>query len=172
MISQKMQDALNAQLNAEFYSAYLYLSMSNYFESIGLKGLAHWMRMQWEEEQVHTLKLNDFINERGGRVMLTAVDGPPTDWASPLAVFEVTAEHEFKVTGLINDLVNVATEESDHATRNFLMWFVEEQVEEEASVDEVLSKLKLIGDSGQGLFMLDEHLGLRTPPAPATPAEG
>ena len=172
MISQKMQDALNAQLNAEFYSAYLYLSMSNYFESIGLKGLAHWMRMQWDEEQIHTLKLNDFVNERGGRVILSQVESPPSDWSSPLAVFEATAEHEYKVTGLINDLVNVAIEENDHATRNFLMWFVDEQVEEEASVDEVLQKLKLIGDSGQGLFMLDEQLGQRTPPAPAATQEG
>ncbi|MBW2623275.1 MAG: ferritin [Deltaproteobacteria bacterium] len=167
MIDQKIQDALNGQLNAEIYSAYLYLSMSNYFESLGLIGMANWMRIQWQEELTHALKFNDYLNERGGRVLLTSIEGPQTEWDSPLKAFQDTAGHERKVTGLINDLVNLAESESDHATKNFLMWYVSEQVEEEASVDAVLQKLKLVGSAGEGLLMVDNELAKRifTPPA-------
>ena len=166
MISQQMQDAINDQINAEIYSAYLYLSMAQYFESIGLKGFANWMVVQWQEELFHAEKFRNFINGRGGRVLLKAIEAPPIEWDSPLAAFENAARHEAMVTGRINKLVDLAAGESDHASRNFLMWYVNEQVEEESSVDEVIQKIKMIGDAGQGLFMLDKELGLRvfTPP--------
>ena len=167
MLSKKMNDALNEQINAEFYSAYLYLSMEAYFESVNLPGFAKWMRAQIQEESMHAMKLYDFVNERGGRVLLKAIEGPVTEWSSPLAVFEATYAHEQKVTGLINDLVNLAVEEKDHATNSFLQWFVNEQVEEEASADAVVQQLKMAEDSPGGMFMIDRELGQRvfTPPA-------
>ncbi|MGB3477708.1 MAG: ferritin [bacterium] len=167
MIKENMQQVINQQINAEMYSAYLYLSMSAYFESINLKGFANWMKAQAQEEIVHAMKFYDYINERGGRVLLPAIEEPPTQWDSPLAVFEYTYKHEQKVTGLINDLVNLAISEKDHATNSFLQWFVAEQVEEESSADEVVQKLKLVGERGGDLFMLDRELGQRVfaPPA-------
>lgn len=167
MIKEKIREALNQQLNAELYSSYLYLSMAAYFESINLKGFANWMRVQTQEELVHAMKFYDFIIERGGKSILSSIEGPPTEWASPLAVFEHAYEHEQKVTGLINNLVDLSTAEQDHATTNFLQWFVAEQVEEEASADEVVQKIKLMGDASGGLFMLDRELAQRvfTPPA-------
>ena len=170
MIKEKIKDAINKQINAEMYSAYLYLSMSAYFESINLKGFASWMKAQAQEEMVHAMKFYDYVNERGGRVLLTAIEAPPTQWDSPLAVFEYTYQHEQKVTGLINTLVNLANSESDHATHNFLQWFVGEQVEEESSADEIVQKLKLVGNDGGGLFMLDQEQGQRifTPPTETT----
>ncbi len=166
MIKEKIKDAINKQINAEMYSAYLYLSMSAYFESINLKGFANWMKAQVQEEMVHAMKFYDYINERGGRVLLTAIDAPPTQWDSSLAVFEYTYKHEQRVTGLINGLVDLAISEKDHATNNFLQWFVAEQVEEESSADAVVQKLKIAGDRSGGLFMLDQELGQRvfTPP--------
>lgn len=167
MISKKLQDALNDQLNAELYSSYLYLSMSAYFQSANLAGFAGWMRIQAQEELVHVMKFYDYIGERGGKVTLGAVDGPPTEWKSPLAAFEQAYAHEQMVTGRINDLVNLAIDERDHATNGFLQWFVTEQVEEEATADAVVQKLKLIGDDGGGMFMVDQEMGARvfTPPA-------
>jgi ferritin len=167
MISKKMQDALNEQVTAEFYSAYLYLAMEAYFESVNLPGFANWMRVQTQEELTHGIKIYDFLNERGGRVTLKAIDQPPSEWASPLAVFEAAYKHEQKVTGLINALVNLAVEEKDHAANSFLQWFVDEQVEEEKSASDIVGKLKLIKDSPQGLYMLDQELAQRvfTPPA-------
>jgi len=169
MLSEKMQDALNGQLNAELYSAYLYASMSAYFESINLRGFANWMRVQAQEEVVHAYRFYNFVNERGGRVVLGPVEGPPTEWDSPLAAFEAAYGHEQKVTGLINELVDLAVSEKDHATNNFLQWFVSEQVEEEASANEVVQKLNLVGEATGGLFMLDREMGQRvfTPPATA-----
>lgn len=169
MLNEKMQEALNEQINAELYSAYLYLSMAAYFESINLSGFATWMRVQTQEELTHTMKIYDFINERGGRVMLKPIAEPPAEWDSPLAVFEAAYKHEQKVTGLINNLVNLAIEEKDHASNNFLQWFVDEQVEEEASADEVVQKLKMVDKAPDGKFMLDRELGQRvfTPPAAA-----
>ncbi|MBW1769487.1 MAG: ferritin [Thermodesulfobacteriota bacterium] len=167
MIKKKMQEALNKQLNAEYYSSYLYLSMAAYFESMNLKGFANWMRIQTQEEMVHVMKFYDYLIERGGKVTLSSIEGPPIKWSSPLAAFENAYQHEQKVTGLINGLVNLAIAEQDHATNNFLQWFVSEQVEEEASADEVVQKLKLIGKDSGGLFMLDRELAQRvfTPPA-------
>ena len=161
MIKEKIQDALNEQLNAELYSSYLYLSMSAYFESIALKGFANWMRIQAQEELAHAMKFHDFLQERGGRVILTAVDAPQTQWDSPLAAFEHVYQHEQKVTGLINNLVNLAISEADHAANNFLQWFVAEQVEEESSADEIVQKMKLLGDDRSALFFLDQELGKR-----------
>ena len=167
MIKVKVQDALNKQLNAELYSAYLYLSMTAYFESTSLKGFANWMRIQAQEELFHAMKFYDYINERGGRVNLTSISAPSAQWDSPLAAFEQVYQHEQKVTGLINDLVTLAISEADHATNNFLQWFVAEQVEEESSADEIVQKLRLLGEDGSGLFMVDQELGQRvfTPPA-------
>jgi ferritin len=163
MISEKMQEAINEQMNAELYSSYLYLSMAACFKTMNLNGFAKWMEAQAFEELTHVMKFYNFIHERGGVVTLKPVTGPPTNWESPLTVFEHTYEHEQLVTSLINNLVNLAIEEKDHATNNFLQWFVSEQVEEEASVDEVVQKLKLIGDGqGGGLFLLDQELGQRT----------
>jgi len=171
MLDEKIQIALNQQLNAELYSSYLYLSMSAYFQSVNLSGFANWMRIQAQEELVHAMKFYDFINERGSRVMLQPVEGPPTEWSSPLDAFENAYRHEQKVTGLINDLVNLAVKERDHATNIFLQWFVTEQVEEEASADEVVQKLKLMGDAKGGLFMLDREMGQRVFTPPAATAE-
>jgi ferritin len=167
MISERMEKALNGQLNAELYSSYLYLSMAAYFQSISLNGFANWMQVQVQEENSHGMKFYDFINERGGRVTLTAIEAPQTEWDSPLAVFEATLAHEQKVTGLINDLVEIAIEEHDHATNIFLQWFVSEQVEEEDSANDIVQKIKLMGDAQGGMFMLDRELGQRVFKAPA-----
>ena len=165
MLPDKIQKALNDQLNAELYSAYMYLSMNAYFKSIGLDGFANWMSQQAHEETLHALKFYNFIHQRGGRVTLAQVDAPPTQWDSPLAVFEATLAHEQKVTGLINDLVELAQAGRDHATSIFLEWFVSEQVEEEESVGAVLDQLKLLGDAKSGLFMLDRELAQRQTPS-------
>jgi len=172
MIDEKMQEAINKQLNAELYSSYLYLSMSAYFQSANLGGFANWMRVQAKEELAHAMKFYDYVNERGGRVILHPVEEPPSEWDSPLAVFEHVYRHEQKVTGLINKLVDLAVEARDHATNNFLQWFVSEQVEEEASADEVVQKLKLVGDDPSGLFMIDRELAQRVFVAPAATTEG
>ena len=161
MIGRKIEEALNAQLNAEFYSAYLYLSMAGYFESINLKGFANWMRVQIQEEQFHAMKLYDYIFERGGKVNLSQIDAPPRDWDCPLAVFNATLTHEQKVTGLINDLVSLARTEKDYAAETYLQWYVKEQVEEESNVGTVLAQLKLVKDSPQALFMLDNQMAQR-----------
>ena len=164
MLPDKIQNALNDQVNAELYSAYLYLSMNAYFKSIGLDGFANWMSQQAHEETLHALKIYDFIHQRGGRVTLTQIDAPPVQWDSPLAVFEATLAHEQKVTGLINDLVELSQAERDHATNIFLEWFVSEQVEEEESVGAVLDQLRLLGDAKSGLFMVDRELAQRQTP--------
>jgi len=169
MIGEKIQQAFNEQLNAELYSSYLYLSMSAYFESINLPGFAHWMRCQAQEEIVHAMKFYNFICERAGTVKLAAIDGPPTAWESPLKAFQDAYSHEQKVTALINNLVDLAVQNRDHASNNFLQWFVAEQVEEEASADKVIQSLKLAGDQGGGLFMIDRELAQRVfAPPPAT----
>ncbi|KYK28144.1 MAG: ferritin [Theionarchaea archaeon] len=166
MIKDKIEKALTSQINAEMYSSYLYLSMSSYFSSINLNGFATWMRVQAQEELTHAMKFYDYVIERGGRVTVAAIEAPPAEWDSPLQVFEHVYTHEQKVTGLINDLVNLAIAEKDHATTAFLQWFVTEQVEEESSADEIVQKVKLVGDQGAGLLMLDQELGQRvfTPP--------
>jgi ferritin len=168
MLNPKMEKALNDQINAELYSAYLYLSMALHFEALSLKGCASWMRVQNLEETAHAMKFLNYVAERGGRVKLAAIDEPPAEWDSPLAVFEDVLAHEQKVTGLINELMEIAQGEHDHATIAELQWFITEQVEEEASADDVVQKLKLMANAPGGLFMLDRELAQRvfTPPAP------
>jgi len=166
MLTQRMQDALNRQCNRELFSAYLYLSMAAYFESLNLPGFTNWMKVQVQEEMFHALKFFDFITERDGRALMQDIEAPETEWDSPEAVFAHVLNHEQMVSSLINDLVDLSNDEKDHATNSFLKWFVDEQVEEEASATDVLQKIKLAGD-GAGLFMLDQQLGQRvfTPPA-------
>ncbi len=167
MINQKLEKLINEQINAELYSAYLYLSMGAYFEDQGLAGFANWMRVQFEEEQFHGLKFFDYLAERGGRVQLEAIDKPEVNWASPVAVFEEVLKHERHVTSLINNLIDVAIEERDHATKSLLNWFIDEQVEEEATAETLLNQLKMVEGDGRGLLMLDKDLAARvfTPPA-------
>jgi len=167
MISKEMNEAINCQINAELYSSYLYLSMSTWFSERSLSGFATWMRGQAQEELFHSIKMLDYVLERGGKVEYGVIDKPVGDWSTPLDVMEETAAHEAKVTGLINDLVEIALEKRDHATNIFLQWFVTEQVEEEASVGEIVEKMKMIGDASQGLFAMDMELGKRvfTPPS-------
>lgn len=161
MISEKMAAAINEQINAELYSAYLYMSMMTQFEAQGLKGIANWMRVQSMEETTHAYKFYDYVIERGGVVKLKGIEGPPTEWATALAAFENVAEHEALVTSLINNLMDIAIETRDHASTSFLQWFIDEQVEEESAAADIIGKLKLIGDNPQGLFMIDQELGAR-----------
>ena len=166
MLSKKIEAALNNQINAEFYSAYLYLSMNAYLQDISLTGFANWMRAQYDEEQFHALKMYDYLLDRDGQVKLETVTAPPHRWENIIDVFEEVLKHEQEVTRSINELMTLSIEEHDHATANFLQWFVDEQVEEEASVSEILAQLKLVGGQGSGLFMLDREAAQRkfTPP--------
>lgn len=170
MIKEKLQDAINEQINKELYSAYLYASMAAYFESVNLKGFANWMSIQRQEEEAHAFRFYKFVNERGGRVIFKAIDTPPSEWSSPLKVFEEVYKHEQFVTSLINDLVDLAQQEKDHAMYNYLQWFIDEQVEEEASADEIVQQLKMVGDNAGALFMLDRELGQRVFVDPNAPA--
>jgi len=170
MISEKMVNALNEQINKEIYSAYLYMSMSAYSTFIGLKGFANWFMVQYQEEMTHAMKIYDYVNDQGTQVKLMAISQPPTDFESPLDMFEKTLDHEKFVTKSINGLVDLAIEEKDHATNIFLQWFVTEQIEEEGNDNDIIAKLKLVGSEGNGLFMLDKELAQRvfTPPAQTT----
>jgi ferritin len=161
MFSTKVQDAMNAQINAELYSAYIYLAMSAHFETANLLGFAKWMRIQYQEETEHALKFFDFIHDRDGTVALKAVDAPPPAPATPLAVFEKTLAHEQKVTAMIHSLYKLAVDEGDYAAQVFLQWFVNEQVEEEKNATEAVAKLRMIGDFAPGLLMMDEEMGER-----------
>lgn len=161
MLSAKMEKALNDQINTELFSAYVYLSISAYFEGNDFTGFASWMNAQAQEEVGHAMKIYKFIIDRGGQVKLAAIDAPPIEWDSPLAAFEAAYKHEQHVTGLIHKLVALSIEENDYATKNMMDWFVDEQVEEEASASEIVQQLKLIGDNGHGLLMLDRELGQR-----------
>ncbi len=167
MLSKKMEKALNDQVNAELYSSYLYLSMESYLQDSGLEGFANWMRIQAQEELSHAMKIYDFIFSCGGRARLAAIDAPKQEWDSVLAVFEESLGHEQHVTGLINELMNLAIEEKDHATNIFLQWFVTEQVEEEEAAGAIVNRLRLAGGRGEALLSLDRELGQRsfTPPA-------
>ena len=167
MISKKLETAINDQINFEMYSSYIYMSMATHFDSINLKGFSHWMKVQAQEELTHAMRFWRYLIDRGGKVVLSQIQGPTTSWQSPLAVFEDALHHEHIVTGKINKLVDIARSESDYASDNLLQWFIKEQVEEEASADEVIQKLKLIGDNSSALFLLDQELAARTylPPA-------
>lgn len=161
MLSQKLQDAFNKQINAELYSSYLYLSMSAYFDDLDLKGMAHWMRLQAGEENAHGMRIFDFVNDRSGRVTLTAIDAPKAQWSSPLEAFEDAYKHELKITAMINELMTLVSIEKDGAGHDFLEWFCREQVEEEAAAELIVSQLKLVGDNGVGLYLVDQQLGQR-----------
>ena len=161
MLSDKMLDALNKQINEEMYSAYLYLSMAAYFDAQNLKGFANWMMVQYKEEMDHAMKFYNYINSQGGRVKFYALKEPPSEWESPLHAFEETLKHEQHITKCINDLVDLAEQEKDRATFNLLQWYVDEQIEEEENDNEIIGKLKLVGNSGNGIFMLDRELAQR-----------
>lgn len=161
MISKKMEEALNKQINAEFYSSYLYLSMAADFAAKNWDGFASWMKVQSQEEWGHGMKMYKYIYEQGGSVKLTAIQGPQTEWKSALDTFEAVYKHEQHVTSLIHNLMTLAMEEKDYATQIFLQWFVSEQVEEEAHAVDLVNKLKLIGEKPEGLFMIDRGLAQR-----------
>jgi ferritin len=161
MLSKVVEDAINEQIKNELYSAYLYLAMSAHFEVANLPGSAHWMRLQSQEEVEHAMKFFDYVNERGGRVVLQAINQPPAEFKSPLDIFQQALEHEQKVTGMINNLYALAVKENDYPTQVMLQWFIEEQVEEEKSAGDVVEQLKMIGDHIPSLLMLDRQLGAR-----------
>jgi len=161
MLKEKMEKAINDQINKELYSSYLYLSMCSYAMSIGLPGMANWMKIQAKEELTHANKFFDWVHERGGKVTLRAIDAVPTEFGSVIETFEKVHEHEQFITDSINNLVDISIEISDHASRSMLMWFVDEQVEEEANVVNILDQLKLVDGKGQGLFMIDKDLATR-----------
>ena len=160
-ISKKMQDAISEQINAELFSAYLYLSMSAYFETLNLDGFARWLRVQFAEEQAHALKFFDFVVERGGQVDLKAIARPSAKWDSPLAAFKQVLEHEQHVTGLIYNLCNVANDEKDFASQVLLQWYVTEQVEEEKNASQIVADLERIEAHETAVLMLDHRLGKR-----------
>lgn len=161
MINSKVEKVMNEQIVHELYSAYLYLAMSAYFESINLKGAANWMRCQAQEEQLHAMKFYAHIVDRGGRVELTQIDAPPKEWKSVLDAFEEAYKHEQKVTALINDIAKIAMQEADFASSTLLQWLTNEQIEEEASADEIVQQIKMVGENTSALLMLDQKLGAR-----------
>ena len=161
MLNKRVEEELNKQINEEMYSSYLYQSMAAYFESKNLKGFANWMNVQAKEEMTHAMKFYRFVNERGGRVKFEAIAAPKVEWNGLIEVFQDTLEHEHHITGRINTLISIATEEKDYETVNELQWFVAEQVEEEANVNELLEQLKFINGEGHGIFMIDRELKTR-----------
>lgn len=167
MISQNMEKAFNAQVNEELYSSYLYLSMSAWYQGMNLSGFANWMRVQAQEELAHAMKIYDYVLERGGKVSLGQVKAPQGKWKNPSEPFAAAMKHEQHITGCINNLVNQAIEERDHAANIFLQWFVTEQVEEEANATDIVERLKLIGSAPGGLYMIDRELSSRQFVAPA-----
>ena len=166
MISQPMETALSEQLNHEFYSAYLYLAMAAFCSHHDFNGAAHWFQMQYEEEHLHATKIYEYLVDQGVHVVLLPIAEPPTDFGTVLEVFEASLQHEQGMTSRLNELSDQALKEKDHATYNLLQWFVNEQVEEEASVGGIIAKLKLVADDGYGLLMIDNELGVRPAPNP------
>ena len=162
MLNKKIEEALNAQINAEMWSAYLYLSMAAFCHANGNPGMGHWFEVQFQEEQDHAKILFNYVIQRNGKVDLKAIKGVPTTWESVLDVFESTLKHEQTVTALINNLFALTTQENDYATQSMLKWFIDEQVEEEENATNIIDNLKMIKDNGYGLYMLDKELGART----------
>ena len=162
MLSKKIEEALNEQINAEMWSAYLYLSMAAYCHSVGQPGMANWFEVQFQEEQDHAKILFNYVNSRDGRVTLKPIDAVPTEWDGILDVFKSTLKHEQKVTALINKLYALTHEENDFATQSMLKWFIDEQVEEEENAQNIIDNIKMIKDNGYGIYMLDKELGART----------
>ena len=169
MFNKKVQDEMNNQIQRELDSAYIYLSMAAYFETKNFPGFAHWMHTQFQEEQAHAFKFFAFINDRGGKVILQALNTPPADFKSPLDVFEKALAHEVKISGHINDLYALTNEEKDFSSQPLLQWFIEEQVEEEKNAGDIVETLKMIGDDYTALLILDRELAQRQPPAEAQP---
>jgi ferritin len=161
MLSESIQQAINKQITYEFSASHAYMAMAAYFESLSLTGFAHWFRLQSEEEREHALRFFDYVNDRGGRVTLGAIDEPQNEFASPLDVFEHALAHEQRVTAAIHAIYALAAQENDYPTLSMLQWFIDEQVEEEKSAQEIIQHLKLIGDDGPGLLALDRHLAER-----------
>ena len=172
MLNKKIEEAINAQINAEMWSAYLYLSMAAHCHANGQPGMAKWFEIQFREEQDHAKIMFNYVVSRGGVVTLRPIDAVPTTWDSILEVFENTLAHEQKVTGLINDLFALTTQENDYATQSMLKWFIDEQVEEEENAQTIIDNLKMIKDNGYGLYMLDKELGARTYTTPSPLAKG
>jgi ferritin len=172
MLSEKMMEALNEQVNREMYSAYLYMSMSAYSNTVGLKGFANWFMVQYHEEMLHAMKLYEYILRQGGRVTLKAIKEPPRDFESPLDMFEKTLAHERFITGSINERMDLAISEKDHATQIFLQWYVNEQVEEEENDNDIIAQLRFIKDNPQGLMMLDRELAARVATVPLDYSKG
>jgi ferritin len=162
MLTKPVQEAINHQIKSELHSAYVYLAMAAYCEAMNLRGFAHWMRVQSQEELSHAMKLFEYVNDRGGRVSLQAIDAPPFDFSSPLAMMEEVLQHERKVTAMINALYEVALKENDYATQVHLQWFLTEQVEEEKNASEAVERLKMIGAQTAGLLLMDRELGARS----------
>ncbi len=161
MLNQKVQDALNDQIKHELYSAYVYYAVSAYCQTIGLTGFAHWYALQSDEEREHAQKIYDFILDRGGKVKLQTIEGPPSDYGTPLQIVEKALEHEVRVTGLINKLYELAVSEGDYPAQVMLQWFINEQVEEEKNAQLLIDQLKMVGDNQAALLMLDMELGKR-----------
>ncbi len=170
-MDKKLEKSMNEQIVKELYSAYLYLAMAAYFESENLGGFGHWMRMQLQEELLHASKFFDFLNERGSKVVLGAIDKPTDKFSSVVDVFKKTLEHEKKVTASINNLYALADKVNDNASKVFLQWFINEQVEEEKNPADILGKLKYVSDQPAGILILDKELAMRPQPT-LTPAAG
>lgn len=171
MISKAMEKAINEQINKELFSAYYYYSMAAYLENTNFEGMSGFMKAQAIEEMGHATKFYNYVNEQGGRVILEAIEKPKSEYDSPQQIFELAYEHEKYVTSLINNLAALAFKENDFATRTFLDWFINEQVEEESTMDTIVNKFKMVGNNGHGLLMLDEQLGRRVPPINLAPAQ-
>lgn len=161
MVKDKVLKSLNKQMNDELYSSYEYLGMAAYFESENLGGFAHWYRLQSQEEYMHAIKIFDYILEVDGKVNLTQIKAPNSDWKSPLEIFKETYKHEQSVTGSIYELTDLCLAEKDHATHNFLQWFIREQVEEESSASKLLERMKMVGDNRSALFLMDREMAQR-----------
>lgn len=172
MLTQTMESALNEQMNREMYSAYLYMSMSAHCTNRGLKGFANWFMVQYHEEMLHAMKFYEYINMQGGKVILKAISQPPSEFESPLDMFKKTLEHEQYITRSINELMELAISEKDHASRIFLQWYVTEQVEEESNDNEIIGQLNIIRDEPQGLMMLDKELAARVTTVPTEYSKG
>ncbi len=170
-MNPKVEKALNEQIHAEFFSFYLYLSVAAYFTARHLDGFAHWMRIQAQEEFLHAMKLFDYLAERGGTVQLLALDSPKNEWPSPSVAIEEVLKHERFISERINKLVDLANAENDHATTVMMHWYVNEQVEEEATADTLCHQVKMVEDSPHGLLMIDRELAARPSPVAAAPAE-
>ncbi len=162
MISDKMVAAINEQINKELFSEYMYMSMQAWLADQNLDGMANWMNAQAQEEHFHAMKFFNYLIDRGARVKLTAIEAPKEDFETPLKAFKMALDHEKFVTKSINELMDLAIKEKDHATKSFLQWFIDEQVEEEASVDRVVNMLKMVEGHGNGLMMIDRELAQRS----------